>query len=171
MRHDVVGDEFSPVAAMAPEVSVKVASNLEVVAYGIDGRLAERPLEVWAALLGVPAAAGDGSGLGDSWDQSAVGGKLAGILKAVDWADFVEDGHGQELPDPWHGQHTVELGAVLPGRQDLGLEGGDRLGVQIDLRQFLRAVQADQGRRPPAFAVVIRGLLDVVSGGREDTVA
>ena len=72
MRNAAIRDEFARLAAMAPQVSVKVTSNLRVVAHGLERRLAEGPCEVRAALLRVSAEAADGAGWGDPWDHSAV---------------------------------------------------------------------------------------------------
>src|SRR6266487_2546291 len=72
MRNDVIGNEFAAVPTMASKVAVEAASNLRVVAHSIEGRLAERPFEMRAALLGVPAAAADRAGLGHAWHQSTV---------------------------------------------------------------------------------------------------
>jgi hypothetical protein len=64
MRDDRIGDELAPFATMAPQVTVETASDLRVVPYGLEGRLAEGPLAVRAPRLGVPAAPADEAGLG-----------------------------------------------------------------------------------------------------------
>jgi hypothetical protein len=64
MRDDGIGDVFAPCSTMAPQVTVETASALRVVPYGIEGRLAEGPLEGRAPLLGVPAAPADRAGWG-----------------------------------------------------------------------------------------------------------
>jgi hypothetical protein len=65
----------------------------------------------------------------------------------------------------------VNVGAILHGRQERGLEGGDLLGVQSDPLPFVLVVEAYQGMCKPALEVLLRGLLDVVAGVPQEPVA
>jgi hypothetical protein len=163
MRDDPVGDEFAACATMARKVAVEGPAALRIVPYRREGRLAECPLKVWAALLGMPATPADGTRVGHSRHQSAGGRQLPGLLEARNRSDCIDDGQGQDLPQAWNWQHTVKRRALLHGRHELGLEGVDRLGVAIAPLPFVLPMEAHQGMGNPALDVRLRGLLDVVA--------
>ena len=108
-----------------------------VVALGNHRRLAEGPAQIRVAEFG-PAQALELAGAGDrAFDQPAVGHEILDGGKAVDVADFVENGHAQVFADARDGlEQGVVAGSGLFGQSvELCFQGGD-LGV----------VMADEGQ-------------------------
>ena len=109
----------------------------QVIPLGNDGGFAKSPAQIRVAEFG-PAQALDLAGAGDgAFDQAAIGEEILDGGKAVDVADFMEDGQGQVLTDAGCG---LEQGEVAVG----GLPG--------ELEQFffeegqLRVIMADESQ-------------------------
>jgi hypothetical protein len=171
MSEALGGDACAGFAPMAGEVAGDTTRGLRVVPYRLEGRLAAGPLEGRAALRGVPAATAARAGWGDSGDQSAISGKLAGSLTAHPLADLIDNGQGQKLPQAGDRQQPMAFGAILHGRPEMGLEGLDWLAVQIDPLACGLAVEAHKRVSKPAQELLIRGLLEIVAGVPQETVA